>query len=446
MADPSPVASETAESEDGQTAMGKDREELAMALSPLPELEPAPRDEPLRVSSSRTNALQTLTSGQKREIRGGALQAHICVVTSETDVAEVVQAFQEADGFRAVTSWSYAWRIISPSAPSGIWEGVEDGLDEGCGEKILGVLRRCGLNGLLLVVSRWQEYGASSALETNGTQLYSQVVERCKDLIANLKQAVGMSDDQRRAEERRLIELQKLPPGPKKVTLDFGFLPPLPEPRVPTKFGPNHFMSESHLNRPQSLPNLFTGGDVRLWMENDRCLQQLSESELWALRALRQPDYRIERILQAVAALRGQRSQRQATSAAARWGQCREVLRSATFRTEMLLFDASTVTNETARMALQTVDGLEAEEVRRVNNGAAALLEWVCGVSRWRLNGPPAPGTGLQALPVREAELGISGTPGMSTVQMTSGPLKRRLGPIRVTPLRRNPVHLIGAC
>merc|ERR1719446_990707 len=147
-------------------------------------------------------------------------------------------AFQQADGFRGVASWAYAYRIVAAAAPEGVWEGIEDGLDEGCGEKILGVLRRCGLNGLLLVVSRWQDYGASSGLHEFGTTLYSLVVERCKDLIANLKQAVGMSDEQRRrAERERMLEQQKMPPGPKKVTLAFGFLPPLPEPRVPTKFG-----------------------------------------------------------------------------------------------------------------------------------------------------------------------------------------------------------------
>merc|ERR1719409_1177419 len=105
---------------------------------------------------------------------------------------------------------------------------------------------------------------------------------------------------------------------------------------------------------------------------------------------MRLPDYRIERILQAVAAVRGQRSHRQSSNAAARWGQCREVLRSTTFRTELLLFDARTTTAEAARLALQLVDGLESDDIRRINVGGAALLEWVRGVAKWRLEGPPS--------------------------------------------------------
>jgi len=388
----------------------------------LPELLASPHGSPS--TSSRTSALQTLTSGCKRDIRGGALQAHICVVASEADIGEVLDAFQQADAFRGVASWAYAYRLTSPAPVGGVCEGVEDGLDEGLGEKMLGVLRRSGLNGLLLVLSRWQDYGASSALDTLGTTLYSQVVERCKDLISNLKQAVGMNDGlERRGSPDS--DLQKLPPGPK--SFDFGFLPPLPEPRVPTKFGPNHFMSESQLNRPQSLPNLFGGGDVRLAMENDKCLRQLSESELWALRSLRQPDYRIERVLQAVASLRGQRPIRQAGNAAARWGQCREVLRSPTFCTELLLFDASVVSPETAHQALQLVDGLEAADVRRANAGAAALLEWVHGVARWCLDGPlsaDAPATGLQPLQAREADSGLA--PASQAAVHRPVPTKRR--------------------
>merc|ERR1719352_742303 len=111
----------------------------------LPELLASPHGSP--VTSSATSALQTLTSGRKREIRGGALQAHICVIGSETDIVEVITAFREADAFKAVASWAYAFRLASPEYPGGISEAVEDGLDEGCGERILGVLRRCGLNG-----------------------------------------------------------------------------------------------------------------------------------------------------------------------------------------------------------------------------------------------------------------------------------------------------------
>jgi len=401
-------------------------------------------------TSSRICALQTLTSGTKREIHGGALQAHICVVSSENDIGEVMTAFREADGFCTVASWTYACRCAPAAGSDSVYEVVEDGLDEGCGDKMLGVLRRCDLTGLLLVVSRWQDYGASSGIDALGTELYSQVVESCKDLIANLKQAVGMNKDMRRNPDG-ISAVHRPPPGPKNF--DFGFLPSLPEPRVPNKFGPNHFMSDAHMNRPQSLPNLFSGGDPRLWMENDKCLKELSEAELWSLRSLRQPDCRVERILQAVATLTGQRAQRQLANPMARWGACREVLRSATFRTELLLFDANNVTAEAARMAHQLVDGLEAEDIRRINPGSAALLEWVRGVARWRINGPPSTGQsawGLQALHPRKADLPDIVIPsvGAASAHLPAPPMRRHFAPGMnkfVSSLKRNPIHLIAA-
>mmetsp|Transcript_5911 Transcript_5911/g.10034 ORF Transcript_5911/g.10034 Transcript_5911/m.10034 type:complete len:460 (-) Transcript_5911:66-1445(-) len=382
-------------------------------------------------------AMQTLTSGRKRELHDGALQAHICVVATQGDIVELMAAFRQADGFRTVTSWSFAYRILSDDGSQNLVEGTEDGLDEGVGERILGVLRRFGLHGLLLVISRWQDYGATDGLELFGTQLYSMVVERCKDLIANLKQAVGMTD----AEQKMQRVIEKPPPGPKEF--NFGFLPPLPEPKVATKFGPNHFMAETSLNRPVSLPHLFGAGNVQLWMENDRCLRQLTESELWSLRSMRQPDSRIERLLQAVAVLRGQRSQRwgveKAGSAAARWGLCREVLRSATFRTELVLFDASNVSPEAARTALGLLDGLEVEEVRRVNLGAAGLYEWVHGIARWRLEGGGSTGAGpagevsVEALQPREAEFSAA------------MPYSQKASPARLRPSKLKPTMAGGS-
>lgn len=341
------------------------------------------------------NPLQTLTSGRRREVRDGAFQAHTCVVASAADVSIVMEAFQQADGFRSVANWSYAYRVAIPALSSDalpaivedgplpishIIEGFEDGLDEGCGEKVLAVMRRFALQGLLLVVSRWQGYGVCCGLDLFGTELYAIVVERCKDLILNLQKAVGWSQ----AKPRKVLASESAPPGPKPF--DFSHLPRLPEPRAPTKFGPNHFLSDMALKRAASLPSLL-GGDVRLWMANDRCLRQLPDSELRALRSLRQPDPRVERVLRAVAVLRGQASLA-AGAPAARWGHLLQVLRSATLRTELLLFDASSVSTEAAGSALQLLEGLDVEEVRRANSGAAALLEWALGVVRWCREGP----------------------------------------------------------
>jgi len=362
------------------------------------------------------DSLETLTSGIRKEVRGGSLQAHICTISRIDDVPRVMEAMRAALAFQEVTSWCYGYRLRkraavedgNPDEGAGdAHEGWEDGLDEGTGEKILTVMRRSGLQGLLVVVSRWQDHGRdyqtpTPGLELYGLQLYSMVVERCKDLLANIKMAMGLG---------------QAPPSPppmpffkerlSKKTIDFSFLPPLPEPRVPTKFGPNHFLYESSMNKQRSMPSLFGGGDVRLWMANDDCLRHLPDSELWALRAIRQPDPLIERTLHAVSLLRGQSPAALSGPPAARWGHLLQTLRSQTLRTELLLFDARCISQKTAQMALSVMEGMDAEEVRRANPGAGVLFEWAQGVARYRCLGPPESeeDDALAALQPREADL-----------------------------------------
>jgi len=345
--------------------------------------------------------LQTLTSGLRKEVRGGSLQAHVCAVTKLEDISRVMEAFQAAAAFQDVASWSYGYRFrettIQEESPAGMQEGMQDGIDEGCGEKILGVLKRASLQGLLLVVSRWQDHGAPRCgLEVVGLELYGLVVERCKDLLANIKKAMGGE--------------APLPPCPQQekrpLHFDFSFLPPLPEPRVTTKYGPNHFLYHTSMNKPRSLPSL-GGGDVRLWMANDEKLRQLPESELWALRSIRQPDARIEKVLHAVALLRQESPVELSGAPAARWGHLLQVLRSPTLRTELLLFDARSVSLETAHSVVALLDGMQVDEVRRANPGAAALFEWAQGVARHRCDGPQEEAKDLAALKVREAELSV---------------------------------------
>lgn len=241
-------------------------------------------------TSDDRSALQSLTSGLRREVRGGSLQAHVCTITSVADVAQVTEACQAGTwpSFEQAASCSYAYRLLEEPAPgeaSGLREGLEDGLDEGCGEKILGVLRRSSVQGLLLLVTRWQDHGRTLGLELYGLELYGLVVERCKDLLTNLKLAVSSEVPRplRSRQERR------------SQTFDFSFLPSLPEPRVATKYGPNHFLYDTPMNKPRSLRSLLSGGDVQMWMANDEALRHLEERELCALRSLRQPDARIER-------------------------------------------------------------------------------------------------------------------------------------------------------
>eukprot|EP00747_Dinoflagellata_sp_TGD_P165432 gnl/TRDRNA2_/TRDRNA2_186688_c0_seq1.p1 gnl/TRDRNA2_/TRDRNA2_186688_c0~~gnl/TRDRNA2_/TRDRNA2_186688_c0_seq1.p1 ORF type:complete len:350 (-),score=60.92 gnl/TRDRNA2_/TRDRNA2_186688_c0_seq1:197-1246(-) len=201
--------------------------------------------------------LQTLTSGRKMLLQGGAIQAHICVVSKEEDVDAVMQAFRRADAFKTVASWSFAYRIVADAGLTHFLEGSEDGFDEGCGEKILGVLRRQSLHGLLLMVSRWQEYSelaVTAGIDLFGLPYFGFVVERCKDLLANITKVLSTAkEDPARAgigQGREQGSAGLLPSFPR-----------LPEPPERPRFGHGHFMTDKYMQRSQSLPTIFAAAE-----------------------------------------------------------------------------------------------------------------------------------------------------------------------------------------
>lgn len=340
-----------------------------------------------------SQALCSLTSGRQRTVRGGAFQAHICAIKSAFEATQVLQRLQQAAQFRAVVNWSYAWRLPGANKASGPTdrpmetseaEGVDDGIDEGSGERILGVLRRFALEGMLVAVSRWEDVGASCGIEELGTELYSIVVERCKDLIVNLQNVLkqAQSTAMHRGDEKG----QRIKKG--RYVFNFGSLPKPPEPRLPPgKYGPNHFRCE--MERSQSLPRLL-GGDPKHWQAHDVHLQDLPPEELWALRSLRKPHRDVLRVFEAVALLKGQwYPGEHAGNAVAQWARCREMLLQATFRTELVLLNVAKIPEENARCARALLEGLEPDNTRRLGAGITALLSWARHVIRCRSDGTP---------------------------------------------------------
>eukprot|EP00746_Dinoflagellata_sp_MGD_P014366 gnl/MRDRNA2_/MRDRNA2_131455_c0_seq1.p1 gnl/MRDRNA2_/MRDRNA2_131455_c0~~gnl/MRDRNA2_/MRDRNA2_131455_c0_seq1.p1 ORF type:complete len:442 (+),score=69.43 gnl/MRDRNA2_/MRDRNA2_131455_c0_seq1:147-1472(+) len=342
-----------------------------MSMSPSPtaktgtSLEPSPQ-------KPAGDALRTLTSGQKKAIRGGCLQAHVCAVRSVDDVNVVMQRLLNAEQFCGVANWSYAYILSNASSSSEEnLEGLDDGVDEGSAEKILGVLHRFQLSGLLLVVSRWNDAGCCCGLESLGTVLYSSIVERCKDLITGLQNTMSSPGSHDSSEPPRMLQ------KPEPQTFNFASLPPPvePNPNLGSKYCPNHFKAGS-LEKSQSVPQLL-GGDPQQWVAHDKYLQNLLPEELQALRALRQPHPDVLRVLESVALLKGAWAPGQNVgNAAAQWGRCREMLHSPTFLTELLLLDSARIPARTIQSARQVLSGLDTENARRLGNGVVALLDW----------------------------------------------------------------------
>lgn len=133
--------------------------------------------------------MSTLTSGKRHTYPSkSTFQAHVCCVMDTLQVVRVLERLRESPQFKSARSWPHAYRIISPFNGE-VHEGAEDDEDPGAGQKMLGLLKRMGLENLLLVVSRWD----SGPMDRLGIELFKCVNEQCKELLRDLQQAVRAS-------------------------------------------------------------------------------------------------------------------------------------------------------------------------------------------------------------------------------------------------------------
>eukprot|EP00439_Symbiodinium_sp_Y106_P065493 s3511_g10.t1 len=133
--------------------------------------------------------MSTMTSGKRRTYPNrSTFQAHVCCVMDPLQVPHVLESLQKSPQFKSVRSWPYAYRIVSPFDGEVHMES-EDDHDPGAGGKMLGLLKRMGLENLLLIISHWGS-GSSNRL---GAELFKCVTEQCKDLLKELQEAVRAS-------------------------------------------------------------------------------------------------------------------------------------------------------------------------------------------------------------------------------------------------------------
>lgn len=170
--------------EDSGLRWGEWAREAGQIVSPGSFQGPLPDD--LLSDNAMALPMSTLTSGKRKVYPNkSTFQAHVCCVMDPLQVPQVMEALQSNARFKSVRSWTYAYRIISPFDGQ-THEASEDDNDIGAGDKMLGLLKRMGLENLLLVISRW-DLGSSNRL---GAELFKCVNEQCKDLLKELQQAV----------------------------------------------------------------------------------------------------------------------------------------------------------------------------------------------------------------------------------------------------------------
>jgi len=63
-----------------------------------------------------------------------------------------------------------------------ITEGYDDGNEEGCGQKLLSLLQKMGVENILIVVYVWHQRMPGHCT----TEVYKMVLDRAKDLLTTL--------------------------------------------------------------------------------------------------------------------------------------------------------------------------------------------------------------------------------------------------------------------
>ena len=63
-----------------------------------------------------------------------------------------------------------------------VTEGYDDSNEEGCGQKMLSLLQRMGVENILIIVYIWHQRMPGH----NSSELYKNVLERAKDLLTTL--------------------------------------------------------------------------------------------------------------------------------------------------------------------------------------------------------------------------------------------------------------------
>ena len=72
-------------------------------------------------------------------------------------------------------------------------EGYEDGTEEGCGQKLLNLLQKMGVENILIIVYMWHQKMVGT---TPSTEVYKCVLDRAKELLTTLHQKVLQAEVQ----------------------------------------------------------------------------------------------------------------------------------------------------------------------------------------------------------------------------------------------------------
>eukprot|EP00743_Colponemidia_sp_Colp-15_P004485 GILK01004836.1.p1 GENE.GILK01004836.1~~GILK01004836.1.p1 ORF type:complete len:535 (-),score=124.75 GILK01004836.1:351-1904(-) len=371
--------------------------------------------------------LSTIVHGKPLIDRKATYQAHAAAVSDISHVRIVMTELMKDSRFASSRSKVFAFRILpkdyEQQVASGVYpdnikveEAFEEDKEIGAGEKLLYLLQRLGVDNILLVVTKSEVLGAFCP---SGPASYKNILERAKVLIHelhDLAESHRLEDEarQKKLEEDRekAMQLMQLvpydpdmnrfnkqskekataavptkhmnadamvPPSARKV----GTRKPLRPAHfktqlVSTQSGPSSTMVEAQLAlcNSDSIQGVVHDDTalLRTVGRTETALENLTKADIAELKSMIRPHPFVEKIMECVCTLRGCTDKS--------WKSAKELLSSATFRFELIIFDIGTL-SDTVVDSVKTIlkqSQLTLEEVRRISQCAATLLQWVIAI------------------------------------------------------------------
>lgn len=282
-------------------------------------------------------------------------------------------------------------------------EGFDDSGEEGCGEKLLHLLQKMGVENILILVCIWH----NSMPGQYGTDTYKRVIERAKDLLTTLHQKVLDSNAQV-SEVNNEVALFCHSKKGKNINATGNLLATkvYPSGVIPINqnlgshnasvggknknFRPNNFLNDQPAQQVRpSMEHEADEDQLEIELTEDEfnyavkmtehSIRRLTKAHIIELRNQVKPHPLIERVLNMVCILRG--------CIAPNWTVARELMQSMTFKMELMLMDVCNIKNSLIKKVIRVLNNyqkqLTPDSLAQISEGASILLIWIINLVKW---------------------------------------------------------------
>jgi len=136
------------------------------------------------------SALYSITFGNVFQHKKIKYQAFSAAIQNQNQVDLCLSYLKQRKQISLAKTQMFAYRVSQPNLEIQIEnqdqfveEGYEDGFEEGCGQKLLSLLQKMGVENIFIVVYMWHQKMQGTTL---ATEVHKNVVDRAKELLTTL--------------------------------------------------------------------------------------------------------------------------------------------------------------------------------------------------------------------------------------------------------------------